>query len=324
MATCETDVFDSGTPDTLTFSASQGGQWLTDAGLKGDPTKLEKLAISFDNEPETLTLLAVYLKRWYAGRLNGLETIPVLYDNNPEGRPFRRILAAFEKKLAGASDLTLLYLLSLSDEPVPQQHMKIVFRSTLLERWLSRRDDYVRFLGPLGRLNEEHWHWVIENLRRLHLLEPAQEGRNDLLLVPVTVRAYFRNELKLRHHTVFQQASDDMEKLFKETVVSLYEKQPNRPPVTTYLAPEHTQQHAPLAELKEESGVITAVDKPPVLWASAELELAQEQLVALRNSLASLRRHSQTLQQHLLTLRTPDKTADYLENSPSLTSQACA
>lgn len=116
------------------------------AGIKGNEKQLESVAADFGNDTLALDLLAAYLKRWYAGRLNGLETIPVLLDDKPEGRGLRRILAAFEHKLHATSDITLLYLLSLSDRPVAHQHMKAVFHSTLMERWLTKRDDYVRFL----------------------------------------------------------------------------------------------------------------------------------------------------------------------------------
>ena len=271
----------------------RGGDFLMAAGLKGDLRKLEQTAASFGNDPLTLELLAAYLKRWYAGRLNGLETIPVLYDKQKSSpSPLRRVLAAFEQKLSGASDLTLLYLLSLSNIPVPQEHMKVVFRSTLLERWLTRRDEYVRFLGPLGRLNEDHWHWVIENLRRLKLLEAADSGQQDLLLVPARVREYFSSELKLRHHSVYIQARADMDKLFKETVVSLYERMPDRLEIRTYMPPDMQEKLAARDAAERE-----ARKKPaPVLWKEDELDKARQQLDSLRSSLAAMRLHSEVLQ----------------------------
>ena len=45
---------------------------LQKAGIKGDQKKLKEVAKDFDCDPLTLDLLAAYLKRWYAGRLNGL------------------------------------------------------------------------------------------------------------------------------------------------------------------------------------------------------------------------------------------------------------
>lgn len=267
----------------------EGGRFLLEQGVKGDLAKLEQVAQNFDNDPLTLRLLSTYLRRWYAGRLNGLESIPILFDQRPTGRALRRLLTAFEMKLAGASDMTLLYLLSLSDQPVPQLPMKLIFRSTFVERWLSRRDDYVRFLAPLGRLNEDHWHWVVENLRRLNLLEQPIPGHHDLLLVPERIRLYLREELRLKNPVAYKQGCTDLEKLFRENIV----------PLST---PEPT----------------VTVEKPkPVLWEMTELDAAQQQVLALRCSLASLRQHSHDLHQYLLSMRTANLMAATQENNPT-------
>jgi hypothetical protein len=271
---------------------------LQKAGIKGELIKLKKVAEDFHNDPLTLDLLAAYLNRWYAGRLNGLETIPVLLDEQPEGRGLRRLLAAFEIKLRGTSDMTLLYLLALSDRPVAQQHMKIVFRSTFMERWLTRRDDYVRFLGPLGRLNEEHWHWVIENLRRLNLLEPPIARQHDLLVVAEPIRRYFRNTLKLRSHTVFTQGSADMEKLSKDTVVDFRKRYQSTPEIKTWISAELQEQ----LDLEPLPAIVPETAEPaekPVLWRREELDTAQNQLDALRQSLAALRAQTQRLTRQL-------------------------
>ena len=277
--------------DVITNKSKQldvfsGARFLLAQGIKGDTDKLEQAAQSFENDPFTLSLLSAYLKRWYAGRVNGLESIPVLFDQRPTGRALRRVLAAFQMKLAGASDMTLLYLLSLSDQPVPQLPMKLMFRSTFVERWLSRRDDYVRFLSPLGRLNEDHWHWVIENLRRLNLLEPAIPGHHDLLLVPERIRIYLREEMRLKNPVAYQQGCADMDRLFRETVVQLY-------------APETVKEEKP----------------KPVIWEMNELDSAQQQVLALRCSLASLRQHSNDLHQHVLSIRTSNLVVSTQENN---------
>lgn len=280
---------------------------LKNAGIKGEKKRLTEVAADFGNDSLTLSLLAAYLKRWYAGRLNGLESIPVLLDNAPEGRGLRRVLAAFEAKLRGTSDMTLLYLLSLSDRPVAHQHMKAVFRSTLVERWLTKRDDYVRFLGPLGRLNEEHWQWVIENLRRLKLLEAPIAKQHDLLVVAEPIRDYFRANLKLRNRTVFEQGTADMKKLSKDTVVDFQQRYQSTPEIKTWVSPE----------LQEQLGLETKPEPVPeqqeeknVLWQPEELDTAQKQLLALRNSLSTLKSHTKKLEQHLTKSKTADKAPD--------------
>lgn len=280
---------------------------LKEAGIKGEPKKLKQLAADFGNDPLTLHLLAAYLKRWYAGRLNGVETIPVLLDSAPEGQGLRRVLAAFEIKLRGTSDMTLLYLLSLSDRPVAHQHMKAVFHSTLMERWLTKRDDYVRFLGPLGRLNEEHWQWVIENLRRLKLLEAPIAKQHDLLVVADPIRNYFRANLKLRNRAVFEQGTADMEKLSKDTVIDFRQRYQSTPEIKTWISPE-LQEQLDLEAQQEQ--IPEAQEEKSVLWKQEELDTAQQQLLALRDSLSMLKSHTKKLAKHLAESNLTDKTPE--------------
>ncbi|HPE59406.1 MAG: hypothetical protein KDI15_11670 [Thiothrix sp.] len=268
----------------------QGLSLLSAAGIKGSPEQLKQVVERYQANTTALTLLATYLKRWYAGRLNGLDTLPPLprsTGTDPAVQAVRQVLAAFENKMQGSSDLTLLTLLSLSDQPVPQQPMKAVFRSTLMERWLTKRDEYVRFLGPLGRLSEEHWHWVIENLRRLKLLEQPGKGHHDLLELPQAVRDYFRTRLRTNSPEVFRQATADMEKLFRETVVDFYYPG-NHPAITTRLDP---MWEAKRREAREKRRRTLAI-----LWQPTELDDAHQQVLALRKSLQALNEHSHRLQ----------------------------
>ncbi|MEZ5447823.1 MAG: hypothetical protein R3E95_13070 [Thiolinea sp.] len=262
-------------------------EYLLKAGIKAERARLEELAVRFGNDELTLTLLGAYLKRWHAGRLIGLETIPSLLPNEKQGpQGLRCVLAAFENRLRGASDLTLLNLLSLSDRPLLLGHVQNVFRSTLLERWLTRRDDYVRFLSPLGRLNQENWHWVIENLRRLQLLERPVAGQHDLLYVAEPIRRYFSHNLQQQNARVFNQASHDIRKLFEDTVVDFRQRYRSTPELKTWVP----------AELQEE------LEPPvyqPVLWKHEELDQAQQHLKALRHSLQAIREQTLQLTQQL-------------------------
>ena len=278
-------------PNPASEDALSDNQWLVklliEAGLKGKRSDLRTLAQRFNEQPHTLRLIAAYLKRWYAGRLNGLETIVGLAGCKDEDA-LGQVLGAFENKLRGASDLTLLYLLSLSDRPVQQQHMKNVFRSTLMERWLTRRDDYVHFLGPLGRLNTEHWHWVIENLRRLQLLEQPIAGQHDLLFVEEPIREHFRQKLRARGNNVFEQAMQDMDKLFEDTVIEFRQLYRSTPEIKTFISPELKAS----LELEEK--------KPdPPLWKTTELDTMEQQLLALRHSLDNLKTRTSHLAEQL-------------------------
>ncbi|PID49374.1 MAG: hypothetical protein CR991_06405 [Proteobacteria bacterium] len=256
-------------------------------GIKANQRALEGLISNFGSDPLTLHLLGAYLKRWYAGRLNGLESIPILNDPEVKYRGLRRILAAFQLKLHGTSDLTLLYLLSLSEQPVSQQALQLVFRSTLLKRWLSRHDEYQRFLTPLSRLNDKHWHWVIENLRRLQLLELEVSDEATYLLVPKPIRQFFYNELITKQYDVFQQAQADIARLFEDNIiVGLDTKRLN----------------------SSSKSATTSLDAKELvrelLWKKDELNHLCKNLSALRDALAALRQHGDSLKQGLSSLNT--------------------
>ena len=258
-------------------------------GIKGNSEQLAEAAERFNNDPFVLNLLAAFLSRWHSKRLNGISYLPMGTDKSAR-LSIDNILAAFEHKLRDTSDMTLLYLLSLSDQPVPQQHLKNVFRSTLMERWLTRRDEYVRFLSPLGRLNEEHWHWVIENLRRLNLLEQPMSGQHDLLFVAPAIRQYFRKKLLSRSASLYEQASADMQKLFTDTVIEFKQRYFDTPEIKTWISPELVAEFDREREERDRK-------KQPVQWKKEELETAQQQLSALRQSLNDLKSQCDQLHQ---------------------------
>ena len=271
---------------------------LRSAGIKGSQTQLTDLARRLDYDEVAMQLLCAYLKRWYAGRLNGLDTLPTVTRSQPaEKLTLATILAAFENKLRGTSDLTLIYLLSLSDRPVVQVHLKNIFQSTLMERWLTRRDDYVRFLGPLGRLNEEHWHWVTENLRRLQLLEQPIAGQHDLLFVAEPIRHYFRSNLQQRSPDVYLQANTDMQKLSADTVVEFRQRYYSTPEIKTWISPELQAE----LNLQDSHDTTESASDPlkPVLWRTEELDSAQQQLQGLREALRNMKQQTDRLNQQL-------------------------
>lgn len=264
------------------------------AGIKGNEEQLTALAQRFNHDLIALKLLAAYLNRWYSGRPNGVDSLPVS-SNSRTPLDLSSVLAAFELRLRDTSDLTLLYLLSLSDRPVAQSHLQSVFHSTLMERWLTRRDDYVRFLSPLGRLSQENWHWVIENLRRLQLVEQPIAGQHDLLFVAEPVRRYFHTQLQNRNHSVYQQAVADMQKLSEDTVVEFRQRFYNTPEIKTWISPELQEQ----LNLRDQDNRSTLKRTKQVLWKSDELNTAQHQLEALRRSLHTLKDQTRRLNEQL-------------------------
>lgn len=157
---------------------------------------------------------------------------------------------------------------------------------------------------PLGRLNEEHWHWVIENLRRLKLLEAPITKQHDLLVVAPPVRDYFRSNLKLRNTMVFRQATADMEKLSKDTVVDFRQRYQSTPEIKTWISPELQEQ------LDQEAAAQQEKEHKSVLWKREELDTAQQQLVALRESLGKLKSQTQQLTQHLAATAATEKNTD--------------
>lgn len=285
---------------------TQQARLLQKAGIQGEQKRLNSVAADFDNDTLTLNLLAAYLNRWHRGRLDGLDTIPILLDCDYDRRGLRRMLAAFESTLCETPDMTLLYLLSLSDRPVTHQHMQEVFSGTLLERWLPKRDDYARFLAPLKKLNEKHWQWVIENLRELKLLETPTTEQHDLLVIADPVRDYFRSNLQLSNQVIFTRGTADMNKLPEDSVTHFRHPPQSAPEPSPRIFPEPIKVPDVKAKIRQKPPA-QPQEKKPIRWKQEELVAAQQQLLSLRHSLDTLKSHTGKLAQHLAQPNPADK-----------------
>ena len=84
-----------------------------------------------------------------------------------------------------------------------------------------------------------------------------------------------------------------MDKLFKETVVDFRQRYLNTPEIKSWISPELRY------SLEQEERQATA-SKKASLWKQDELNTAQNQLSALRNSLGTLKMQAERLQQQLL------------------------
>lgn len=185
--------------------------YLRDSALRLDDKKSTQLINDFDHDPLTIKLLLSYLERWYDNQLSGLEHIPILHNENKrQGQGLKRLLVAFEHKLEGCAELTLLYLLSLSTKPVPQARMEQVFQRSLIKRLWSRNDDYQKFLAPLSKLGSRGWDKAFENLYSLSLLYSPDSVGEQSLHIEQRICQYFREKLEVQKYTILQNAYDDI------------------------------------------------------------------------------------------------------------------
>ena len=100
-----------------------------------------------------------------------------------------------------------------------------------------------------------------------------------------------------------------MEKLSKDTVIDFRQRYQNTPEIKTWISPE-LQKQLDLETRQEPAPVHEPQEEKPILWKQEELDTAQQQLLALRDSLSMLKSHTKKLTQHLAESNLANKTPD--------------
>ncbi len=203
-----------------------------------------------------------------------MEQIPILYHRQPQDRSLRRLLSAFEQKISGTAEQTLLYLLSLSAKPISVEQMEQIFRRTFIARLFVRNSEYQKFLTPLSKLNRDGWHKTVERLHALHLLNYTESPQGLLLRLDSRIGDYFRQKLEIQKYRILQHAYKDM--MIVNNKVTSY----GMP--ATFSNTLLTQSHHQQKEHHHNASAITT-------------ENTQKQLHALRQSLKMLAEQSQKL-----------------------------
>jgi hypothetical protein len=262
------------------LSVDASAEYLSYKGVQADTDKLRQIAVDYGQNPLTLGLLGGYLNVWHAGDWQQMEKIPVLMDQQADGRQARRILVANSTELQSQPSEAILYLLSMLYRPIHWDALETLLGKPqgwgLLQK--KHQDTYASLIGSFARLNQKKRYLAILQLRELGLLELS--GR--CFWLPQWVREAYQRQLRF-----------DWPQAWKETNQRLMQFHANLPKVDADLssiAPLNETQ--PAVKIAAPFGrfitqdIITEVRTEPVVSAIAPIiapipELIPEVLINL-------------------------------------------
>lgn len=179
------------------LSVDAAAECLSYKGVQADTDKLRQMAVDYGQNPLTLNLLGGYLSVWHAGDWQRMDQIPVLMDQQADGRQARRILVANATELHGKPSEAILYLLSVLYRPVSWDTLEALLsreRSWSLPPIFKRppQDNYASLITGFLRLSQRKRYLAILQLRELGLLELS--GR--CFWLPLWVREAYQRQFK--------------------------------------------------------------------------------------------------------------------------------
>ncbi|MBO0612534.1 MAG: hypothetical protein RL122_2868 [Pseudomonadota bacterium] len=207
--------------DKLSVDAS--AEYLSYKGVQAEADKLRQIAVDYGQNPLTLGLLGGYLNVWHNGDWKQMEKIPVLMDQQADGRQARRILVANSAELQHQPSEAILYLLSMLYRPIHWDALETLLGKA--QGWglfhKKQQDNYASLISSFARLNQKKRYLAILQLRELGLLELS--GRYFWL--PQWVREAYQRQLRF-----------DWPQAWKETTQRLMQYHANLPKVDADLS----------------------------------------------------------------------------------------
>jgi DNA polymerase III delta prime subunit len=208
------------------LSVDAAAECLSHKGVQADSEKLRQMAVDYGQNPLTLSLLGGYLSVWHAGDWQRMDQIPVLMDQQADGRQARRIIVANATELYGKPSEAILYLLSLLYRPVHWETLEALLsreRGWSLPPIFKRppQDNYASRIAGFLRLSQRKRYQAILQLRELGLLELS--GR--CFWLPLWVREAYQRQFKY-----------DWPEAWKQTNAHLMQYHTALPPDTDTLA----------------------------------------------------------------------------------------
>lgn len=176
------------------LSVDAGAEYLSYKGVQADTDRLCQTALDYGQNPLTLGLLGSYLSVWHQGDWRQMEKIPVLMDQQTDGRQARRILVANATELYGKPGEAILYLLSMLYRPTHWETLEALLGKERHWSLFSNKhqDTYASLIGSFARLNQQKRYQTILQLRELGLLELS--GR--CFWLPQWVREAYQRQLR--------------------------------------------------------------------------------------------------------------------------------
>ncbi|MEB4593536.1 AAA family ATPase [Candidatus Thiothrix sp. Deng01] len=177
-------------------------------GVQGEDDRLRQMAVDYGQNPLTLTLLGGYLAVWHGGDWRRMDRIPVLMDQQQDGRQARRILVANATELAGKPGESLLYLLSMLYRPTHWSRLENLLgakRGWPLLRLFQKKnqDNYSSLVASFGRLGQKKRYEATLQLRELGLL--SLTGR--CFWLPQWVREAYQRQFRYDWPTAWKEAN---------------------------------------------------------------------------------------------------------------------
>ena len=184
-------------------------QLLRYKGIQASEGRLQQIAEDFDQNPLALQLLGSYLNVWHGGDWQQMEHIPVLLDEDPEGRQIRRLLTANATQLAFTAGESLLYLLSLLQQPLCIHTLEVLLARIPRHwwtRWFKKQDRYADIMWPLLQLNVQQRQQTIRQLQTLGLITAF----GSCLSVHPWIRQFFKRAFQQDWPLAWRQANQSL------------------------------------------------------------------------------------------------------------------
>jgi len=174
------------------LSPEAGADLLRACSANGTDAELQEATKEYRGHSFSLTLLGHYVASALKGDIRRRDRNPSL-----ESEPANRMMATYERWLAGKPELAILGMLSLFDKGAGEGEMAV----------LQAKPPMAGLTEGLDGLPETAWNEAIATLRNLRLLSASHEAVVDETFdVHPLVREHFRQRLRRDHAEAWREA----------------------------------------------------------------------------------------------------------------------
>ncbi|MCK4763291.1 MAG: TIR domain-containing protein [Candidatus Aminicenantes bacterium] len=160
----------------------------------------------YEGHALALTLLGNYLSVCCDGDIRKRDTVPSLTGERRQGGHAMRVMAAYREHLKDSAELDILFMMGLFDRPAPAGAIEALRADPVLPG----------VTGRLQNLSKEDWLYVLDNLRRAHLLAKENPISPGSLDCHPLVREYFGEQLAQEQPEGFKAAHQRLYNYYKD------------------------------------------------------------------------------------------------------------
>ena len=188
------------------LSADAGVQLLKSLGVTGADKEMKAAVKEYGGHALSLTLLGHYLHEVLDWDIRQRDKIPRLVDDQKKGPHARRVMAAYEKWLAGKPELNILRLMGLFDRPVDMVAIDALKAGAVIP---SLTDQLIN-------LSEADWHYCLGRLQDARLLASDKNHHKKILDCHPLIREYFAGRVKEENPSGWQAAHTRLYHYYKD------------------------------------------------------------------------------------------------------------